>query len=413
MFAGPPPDRTPAGFSILRWTALAGAGRYGRPVALLKRHRLDAALLVLAAVVIVTSLGEPLEHVRYGSALMAATLVVLLLRDVRPPAASVVAFAALAAGGRLTPQITPAMFLAILACFGVAGTLSTRRAAVTAWVVGCVAMVAAMWGNPYVEGVGDVALTLTFCTVVWAAGLVATERARQADDARARVEYVESSRALDIAAATGHERARIAGELHDIVSHGLSIVILQTVAARNALEDEAVAHDGAVDRRLDAVENTARNALGDMRRLLDLLRLEDDPGAESLEPTAGLGLVPALVAGAREAGQPVEVAAAEPVGDLPSGLDAAAYRIVQEALTNALKHAPGAPTCVAIVRTGEELSVEVRNGRSAREPLAAVGAGFGLVGMRERARVYDGRLVAGADGDGFRVRATFPLRGDA
>jgi signal transduction histidine kinase len=377
----------------------------------LRRHRIDVALLVLAAVVIVTSLGESLEHVRYGSALMAATLVLLLLRNVRPPAASVVAFAALAAGGRLTPQITAAMFLAILACFGVAGTLPRRRQAVVAWVVGCLAMVSAMAGNPYVEGPSDIALTLTFCTVVWGAALLATERARQAEEARARVEHVESSRDLDIAVATGHERARIAGELHDIVSHGLSIVILQTVAARNALEDEAVVHDGAVDRRLDAVESTARQALADMRRLLDLLRLDDEPVAESLEPTASLRRLPTLVAGAREAGQPVDLSAGPAGEDLPAGLDAAAYRIVQEALTNALKHAPGAPTCVEISRSGEELSVEVRNGPAVRAPMSADGAGYGLVGMRERARVYDGSLAAGPDGEGFRVRATFPLGG--
>jgi signal transduction histidine kinase len=382
-------------------------------VDLLRRHRLDTALLVLAAVVIVTSLGESLEHVRYGSALMAATLVVLLLRNVHPPAASVVAFGALAVGGRLTPQITPAMFLAILACFGVAGTLPRRREAVVAWVVGCVAMVTAMAGNPYVEGAGDIALTLTFCTVVWGAALVATERARQVDVARARVEHVELERELDIAAATGHERARIAGELHDIVSHGLSIVILQTVAARNALEDDAVPHDGAVDRRLDAVESTARQALADMRRLLDLLRLDVEPLSESLEPAASLRGLPGLVARAREAGQPVDVSAALAADDLPAGLDAAAYRIVQEALTNALKHAHGAATCVRVAHSSEELLIEVRNGRAAGPPLAADGAGYGLIGIRERARVYDGSLAAGADGDGFLVRATFPLGGRA
>jgi signal transduction histidine kinase len=382
-------------------------------VDLLRRHRLDAALLVLAAIVILTSLGESLEHVRYGSAMLAAALVILLLRNIRPPAAAVVTFALLAAGGRLTPQITPAMFLAILACFGVAGTLSRRGAAVAAWVVGCLAMVIAMAGNPYVEGVGDIALTITFCTVVWGAALVATERARQADAARARVEHVESARELDIAAATGHERARIAGELHDIVSHGLSIVILQTVAARNALEDDGVPHDGAVDRRLDAVEGTARQALADMRRLLDLLRLDVEPVSESLEPAATLRGLPGLVSRAREAGQPVAVHAALAEDDLPAGLDAAAYRIVQEALTNALKHAPGAATGVEVAHTREELRLEVRNGRGVGPPLAAQGAGYGLIGMRERARVYDGSLAAGADGDGFLVRATFPLGGSA
>lgn len=376
---------------------------------LLRRHRIDTALLALAALVIVTSLGESLEHVRYAGAAVAAALVLLLWRNHRPPAAAVVAFALLGSGGRIAPQITPPMFLAILACFAVSGTLPRRRAAVAAWLIGCLAMVAAMAGNPYVEGVGDVVLTLTFCTVVWSAGLLASERARQASEAHARAAYAESSRDVDVAAATARERARIAGEMHDIVSHGLSIVILQTVAARNALEDEPREHDVAVDRRLEAVESTARQALGDMRRLLDLIRTDDEDAGR--EPVASLSRLDALVARTGEAGQPVSVAGEPSGAALPAGLDAAAYRVVQEALTNALRHAPGAQTRVEVDRDESRLVVSVHNGPAARPVVGSRGAGYGLVGMRERVRVYDGTLHAGPDGDGFEVRATFPLDG--
>ncbi len=259
---------------------------------LVRTHRLDSALVLLVMVVFVTSLGDPLPHVRYGSSIVATAVLVLLARGWRPPTASVLSFALIAVGGHVMPQITGPMFVAILVCFAVAGTLP-RRSAVAAWAVGCVALVLAMAGNPYVQGPGDVALTLTFCTIIWSAGVFAAERARQADAAHARADLVAQTRDLDLASATAHERARIAGELHDIVSHGLSIVILQTVAARLALGDQP-ARGAEVDRRLDAVESTARAALDDMRRLLEVLRpTAGDAANDQVTPSVGLEQIPA------------------------------------------------------------------------------------------------------------------------
>lgn len=244
------------------------------------------------------------------------------------------------------------------------------------------------------------------------AGLLAAERGHSADLARARVDQVISDRELDIAAATRHERDRIAGELHDIVSHGLSIVIVQTAAARMTLSDLAV-DDPVVDRRLGAAEDTAREALADMRRMLDLLRPDSSAAAETTEPSVGLHRLPELVEQARSAGLPVELIV-ELDGDREpaAGLDAAAYRLVQESLTNVLKHAPGAPTRVVVRRDGRTLEITVHNraGVTARADPPR-GATYGMIGMRQRTALYGGELQAGPVAEGFQVRAVFPISG--
>jgi signal transduction histidine kinase len=378
----------------------------------LRSHAVDVALVLLAALVIVTSFGSDLEHIRYGSALMAVALAVLLRRSWHAPAASLAGFAVIAAGSRMTPQITGPMFLAILASFAVAGTLE-RRPAVAAWVAGCAAMIVAMAGNPYVEGAGDIALSLTFCTVIWAAGLAATEWSRQAGAARVSAQLVAAARDQDVAEATAHERARIAGELHDIVSHGLSIVILQTVAARMGLRD-ATDPVPRTDRRLEVVESTARDALDDMRRLLDLLRsTEITTVSDGVTPSVGLDQVPTLVGQARRAGLDVEASIERCGQALSPGLEAAAYRIVQEAITNVVKHAPGASASVRVRCDPDLLQISVDScGGVAGTALAQDqgASGYGLIGMRERAELYGGRFEATPVPDGFRVSAQFPLR---
>lgn len=378
---------------------------------LVRTHRLDAALVLLAMVVVATSLGDPLPHVRYGSSILAISVLALLVRDWRPPTASVLSFALIAVGGHVMPQITASMFVAILVCFAVAGSLP-RRSAIAAWAVGCVALLIAMVDNPYVEGASDIALTITFCTIIWSAGVFAAERSRQAAAAHARAELVARTRDLDVASATAHERARIAGELHDIVSHGLSIVILQTVAARLALEDEPD-RGAEVDRRLDAVESTARAALDDMRRLLELLRpAAGDAVSDEVTPSVGLEQVPALMAQAQQAGLPIEATYDVSGPQVSPGLDAAAYRIVQEAITNIIKHAPGARAKVCIRRSEQQLEVLVDSSGGGPVEDRPNSAGYGLIGMRQRAELYGGHLVAAPHEDGFRVSARFPV-GDA
>ncbi|CCH76332.1 putative Histidine kinase [Nostocoides japonicum T1-X7] len=382
-------------------------------MALLRRHLLDAGLLLLAVAALATSVGQGSSADRIGSVLAAVALVVLLARRRQPLGSAVVAFAIIMVGSQTAPRASGLEFFAILAVFGTVGTLRSRRDAVVAWVLGCATFGTAMARNPSVGGAGDIALTLTFCTVIWGAGLFGAERGRAAALAHARADAVEATRDAEVRDAADHERSRIAAELHDIVSHGLSIVVLQSVAARMALRDGEP--EEAVDRRLDAVETTARDALADMRRMLGLIQVGPDSQPVS-SPAAGLAELPALVAQLRAAGAHIEL---ETDDDLvvPAGLDATAYRIVQESLTNVVKHAPGAPATVRVHHEGDRLRLSVCNalaGRSAdalagRSADALPGAGRGLIGMRERVDLYDGTLEVGAEGDEFRVVATFPL----
>jgi signal transduction histidine kinase len=202
------------------------------------------------------------------------------------------------------------------------------------------------------------------------------------------------------------ERERIARELHDIVSHSVSLMVVQAGAAEQVLRQDPE----QAERALDGIQATGRAAVDDLRRMLGLLRGADSAGR--LAPQPGLDSVGDLAAAAREAGTPVEVRRGA-VPTLPAGVDLAAYRIIQEAVTNASKHAPGRRTTVSIDSDGDSISIEVRTATPPRHNGASAnGTGHGLVGMRERADVYGGELHAGFDERAdWVVRARLPLAG--
>jgi signal transduction histidine kinase len=236
----------------------------------------------------------------------------------------------------------------------------------------------------------------------WAVGQVVRRRTRQAAEEAARADRAEQEREERAARAVAEERTRIARELHDVVAHSISVVAVQTQAVRRRL-------DPSLEREiadLQAVETTARQAMAEMRRLFGVLRADTDRPA--LEPQPGLDQLDRLVADARAAGTPVEVAVDGERVALPPGLDLAAYRIVQEALTNARRHAPGGRVRVCLGYTGAGLEVTVDS--EGRAVPRTDGGGFGLVGMRERVALYGGSLEAGPTGRGFRVRAVLPIR---
>ncbi|MFL5846811.1 MAG: sensor histidine kinase [Solirubrobacteraceae bacterium] len=235
----------------------------------------------------------------------------------------------------------------------------------------------------------------------WTCGRLLRNRlllSRTLADEAARLEL---DRELRAQAAVGEERARIAREMHDVIAHTMAIMVVQAGAARSVLDRDPA----RAEQALGTVEDTGRVALGELRRLLGFLR-EDGPAALEPQPTlAGLG---ALVARAREAGLPVELRVDGGEGELPSGAELAVYRIVQEALTNALKHAgPGARALVVLSWTPAALAVAVsdRGGSGA----AGGGTGQGLVGMRERVALHGGTFSAGpTSGGGFAVHVTIP-----
>src|SRR4051794_1910014 len=214
---------------------------------------------------------------------------------------------------------------------------------------------------------------------------------------------VEREREEKVRIAAAEERARIARELHDVVAHSVSVMVVQVGAARGILDTEP---DTARDSLLSA-ERTGRQALAEMRRMLGIVRQRSD--GDGLAPQPGLAQLDGLLDRARDAGLQVELSTEGEPHSLPPGLDLAAYRIVQEGLTNAVKHAGPARARVLIRYAHDGLEIEVRDdGLGPAEGRAD--AGHGLVGMRERVALYGGALNAGAaEGGGFAVRAHLPL----
>lgn len=203
--------------------------------------------------------------------------------------------------------------------------------------------------------------------------------------------------------AVAEERARIARELHDVVAHHVSVMVVQATAARRVAATDPEASAAA----LGAVEEAGRTALAEMRRLLEVLREEE----RELAPRPSLHHVEPVLAQVRDAGLPVTLEIDGEPRDLPAGIDLAAYRIVQESLTNVVKHAGPAAIVVRLGYGAEQLEVEVTDdGHGAAAAIGEVSAGHGLVGMRERVLLYGGTLEAGPRlAGGYRVHATFPL----
>jgi signal transduction histidine kinase len=238
-----------------------------------------------------------------------------------------------------------------------------------------------------------------FYLLAWAAGrLLHGHEAGRAAAERDRLLAEEQART-----AVADERARIARELHDAVAHSVSVMVLQAGGVRRLLGD-----DPTREREREAlagVEATGRQAVVELHRMLGILRRRDD-GAE-LAPQPSLARVGALVEQVREAGLDAKLRIDGEPTSLAPGLDMSAYRIVQEALTNALRYAPGARVDVS-VHYGRDLRLEVRDDGPGHAP--STGSGQGLVGMRERVALFGGELEAGPveDGSGFRVRARLP-----
>ena len=202
------------------------------------------------------------------------------------------------------------------------------------------------------------------------------------------------------------ERTRIARELHDVVAHAMSVMIVQAGAARTVVDrDPKAAHDAIAQ-----VEETGRAGLAEMRRLIGVLT--DDGQAGSTAPMPGLAQLDPLLDTVRSAGLPVEVVRSGAARELPAGADLAAYRVIQESLTNALKHAGPASARVELEYAPDRLTIEVVD--DGRGPPAEPGVGHGLIGMRERVGMFGGSLRTSArPGGGFVVHAEIPVEEDA
>jgi signal transduction histidine kinase len=272
------------------------------------------------------------------------------------------------------------------------------------FLVGC-GVVAAMSALAQLGPKGSVSNGVTFTVVPLVAMLIARRAVRdrqlRAEALAARAELLEREQELRANEAIAEERARIARELHDLVAHNVSVMVVQAGGERHALGEDQASTRAA----LASIEQAGRQALAEARRLLGVLRRKDDE--EELEPQPSVDQIDMLVEQVERAGLPVKLEVEGERVPLPAGVDLCAYRVVQEGLTNALKHAGPARAEVLLRYAPRALDVEIRDdGRGGDVD----GAGHGLIGMRERVTLYGGALETGPrEGGGFEIRVRLPL----
>jgi signal transduction histidine kinase len=259
--------------------------------------------------------------------------------------------------------------------------------------------------DPFVWG--DIFFPGSFGTLFWVVGRATASRVRLTAELHEAALRADEERQAGASRAVADERRRIAREMHDVVAHSVSMMVIQAGGARRILDrDPARAVEAA---RL--IERAGREALVEMRHLLGLLHAEDDPADYAPQPT--LEKLDALVERARAAGLPVTVEVQGSRPQLSAGLDLAAYRVLQEALTNVIKHGGCAPTDVRVHYRADAVEVHVSDGGNGPVDARLAGSGQGLVGMRERVRMYGGELQAGRrHGGGFEVSVRLPLEGE-
>jgi len=364
----------------------------------LRVDRILAILLTVGAELAIW-LGGDAAHHRQGAALIAPAMMAPIAVRRRYPtlvgtAVPVLGAIQIGLWGGAAPQFVGQPIATFCALYALAVWTPPRRFVIglTVVVVSFLAASLGPKGNPQ----SSVLFTLVTVVVMLLVRRVVGDRER-----RARI----AERERDVAAreAVVEERARIARELHDVIAHHVSMIVVQAGAERRVLGDT----NDSTREVLETVEQTGRSALTEMRRLLGMLRSD---ASEPLTPQPGLDDVPTLVEQLREAGLPVELHVAGERRELPVGIELSAYRIVQEALTNALKHAGEARATVRVRYGADSLELEIADdgsGGSTRVP----GGGHGLVGMRERVALYGGRFDASGDpGGGFAVRVVLPIR---
>jgi len=330
----------------------------------------------------------------------------LLFRRRFPVAAPTAALLALAAETLADATAVSASFatgLALMLAVSQFGQLGPRWEAFAGGAVGVLLVLAVVAWD---EEDNAVAFPLVGMIAVfaWLIGFAFHERGRRTAELEERADRLERERESEARAAVAEERTRIAREMHDVVAHSLSVMVVQAEAAEEMLDTDPE----RARRPLAAVQDTGRSALSELRRMLGVLRELADEGP-ALAPQPGLAALDVLVEQVTAAGLPVSVRVEGEPRPLPPGIDLSAYRIVQEGLTNALRHA-GPARAEVVVRYGDrELELQVSDdGRGAAT--ANGGAGHGLVGMRERVAVYGGRLDAGPRPEGgFAIAARLPL----
>jgi signal transduction histidine kinase len=373
--------------------------------------RLPVRDVALAALLLVLAVGTTVEgHLGEGPLWLTLPVAVVMTGATawrtRAPFASLVVV--LVAGLVQSfvghePGALWALAVYLLASYSVAAGTTEARAA-----VGGAAMVGVQWWQEWRESGGDYLFIVLVFGGAWLLG-------RFVHQWRARATLAELNQEERARLAVAEERARIARELHDIVAHGVSVIAVQADAAEAVLSRDP----SRAREPLNVIRTSSREVLDEMRRLLQLLRMvepqagevEDGQAGDGVTPQPGREQLPDLVGSIRAAGLPVSLDAPESFEPVPSSVALSTYRIVQEALTNVLKHSGHVPTTVRVRRTPSALLVDVDNDACAStQSSASPGSGHGLVGMRERVTLVGGELRTGHRPDGgFAVRAVLPV----
>ena len=360
-----------------------------------------AALFALAQAEIWLAPGS--DGQRVETAVAAAVMTAALAMRRRHPLATTVVVLIAITSLALTAGLPNVGFLlpvGLLALYSLGAHAERDRS--IAGVVGAVLVLPIGAVNTDDATVTDLTAPVFVFVAAWSLGrIVRARRLREGEleDHTARLVREQDERER---AAVAEERARIARELHDIVAHRVTSIVIQAESGRVTADEPRRAADGFA-----AIGASGRQALTELRRLLEVLHADSANGsAAGTEPQPGLARLGELADEVRQAGLPVAVDV-QPGVTVPAGVDLAAYRIAQEGLTNALRHG-AAPASLRIGRDGAGLHVEVRNGLSAGGPRTE-GTGRGLAGMRERVRLYGGTLRAGQDGEEFVLQAVLPL----
>jgi signal transduction histidine kinase len=369
-----------------------------------------AVALLIAVEVGVAIVPEIRPGWRWLAGLTAALAVVPLAWRHRAPLLVWAIVAAATLAGRLNHG-TDFKSVALLVALYTVATTSPRRislaagAATAVWVT-----LGEVGADRHGLRLGSVVFPALVVAAVWLVGDNLRVRRAYVAELEAKAARADLERAADAARAAAQERTRIARELHDIVVHHVSVIAVQAGAARMLADRTGAAGPGR--QAWVAVEDTARTALRELRQLLGLLRSDGEP--PSLSPAPGIDQLDRLLDDVRRAGLPVEARFEGTPRAIPSAVDLAAYRIVQEALTNVLKHAGPVPTTVILRYCDDDIHVEVTDAGPQRSPGQPEAGGHGLVGMRERVGLLGGRLDAHPDsGGGFAVVASIPTGGQS
>jgi signal transduction histidine kinase len=399
--------------AVDRWSALRS--RLPRLDPLLA----DGLLALLAAVFSLAELQSfpsPRDHSPLNITFVLLQTLPLVVRRRAPFTVFAIAAAALAVQGSLQLRSPLFAFLAFnLAVYSLAAYGERRLAVLGVGVWACLLTVRLGYlivtrSHITITGLRDVADDYVLLAAAWTLGDGVRQRRAHASELEERAARLEREREEKAAQAAAQERLRIARELHDVVAHSLSVIGVQAGAARLVLDADP--HPTRAREAVAAIEATANQAMAEMRRALGILRATE-PSGVALAPLPGLGQLPALQDQLRSAGLPVGLIVQGTPRPLATSIDLSLYRIVQEALTNALKHARATRADVVVCWAAHEITVEVTDDGQGPSTATARSEGAGTIGMRERVALFGGELQVGPRPQGgYAVHVGLPIAVD-